>query len=262
MMREQFAGKIAFITGAGAGIGRAIALEWTRRGGTGIVTDMNGEQAQATAAEAVREGSRAFHFTMDVKSLPAIRAVFAEAVKQAGGIDVLFNVAGTNLMKNVEEMADEEWYSIIDTNLTSVYRCSKQAVPEIRKRGGGAIVNIASIAGIMAENRCAAYSASKGGVVLLTRNMAMDFAPYGIRVNAICPGSTRTPRIESYMRNIPGQERAIADLCPLKRFAEPEEIARPAVFLASDEASYITGAALVVDGGLTAGFRLPLFDQM
>jgi NAD(P)-dependent dehydrogenase (short-subunit alcohol dehydrogenase family) len=262
MANQQFAGKIAFVTGAGAGIGRAIALEWARRGGVVIATDMAPEGAQATAADAIHAGGHAFHLTLDVRNLAAIQAAFRTAVAQAGGIDVLFNVAGTNLMKNVEEMADEEWYSIIDTNLTSIYRCSKQAVPEIRRRGGGAIVNIASIAGIMAENRCAAYSASKGGVVLLTRNMAMDFAPYNIRVNAICPGSTRTPRTESYMRNVPGQERAIAELCPLKRFAEPEEIARPAVFLASDEASYITGAALVVDGGLTAGFKIPLFDQL
>ncbi len=262
MTQKHLAGKVAFVTGAGAGIGRAIVLEWTRRGGTVVATDMAPEAAQAVAAEVAHEGGHAFSLGLDVKSLAAIRAAFVTAVSQAGGIDVLFNVAGTNLMKNVEEMADEEWYSIIDTNLTSIYRCSKYAVPEIRKRGGGAIVNIASVAGIMAENRCAAYSASKGGVVLLTRNMAMDFALYNIRVNAVCPGSTRTPRIEAYMRARPGHERAIADLCPLKRFAEPEEIARPALFLASEEASYITGAALVVDGGLTAGFRLPLFDEL
>ncbi len=261
-MQKNFAGKVAFVTGAGAGIGRAIALEWARRGGIVVATDMNPDAARSVAGEIEHQGGRAFNLGLDVKSLDAIRAAFASAASRAGGIDVLFNVAGTNLMKNVEEMADEEWYSIIDTNLSSVYRCSKQAVPEIRKRGGGAIVNIASIAGIMAENRCAAYSASKGGVVLLTRNMAMDFAPYNIRVNAICPGSTRTPRIEGYMRARPGHERAIADLCPLKRFAEPEEIARPAVFLASDDASYVTGAALVVDGGLTAGFKLPLFEEL
>ncbi|MBF6568658.1 MAG: SDR family oxidoreductase [Candidatus Binataceae bacterium] len=261
-MQAQFKGKIALITGAGAGIGHAIAIEWGRRGGFAIVTDMVAEQARDTAAEIERAGGRAIHRSLDVKRLDQIRETFAGAIAEAGGLDVLFNVAGTNLMRNVEEMEDEEWYSIIDTNLTSVYRCSKIAVPEIRKRGGGAIVNTASIAGILAENRCAAYSASKGGVILLTRNMAMDFAPYGIRVNAICPGSTRTPRTESYLRKAPGQERAIADLAPMKRFAEPEEIARPAIFLASDEASYITGASLVVDGGLTAGFKLPLFDQL
>lgn len=255
----DFAGKVAFVTAAGAGIGRAIAREWARRGGSAIVTDMNEADARSAAAEIVAEGGRARAYHLDVKSLEGIRATMEAAVAAEGGLDVLFNVAGTNMPRDVEEMDEGEWYAIIDTNLTSVYRCSKHALPEIRKRGGGAIVNVASIAGVMGENRCAAYTASKGGVVLLTRNMAMDFARDGIRVNAICPGSTMTPRIEANLRRA-GLEGSVPN-CPLKRYAQPEEIARPAVFLASDEASYITGASLVVDGGMTAGFRIPAFDR-
>jgi NAD(P)-dependent dehydrogenase (short-subunit alcohol dehydrogenase family) len=159
-------------------------------------------------------------------------------------------------------MDDEEWYRIIDTNLTSVYRCSKLAIPEMRKRGGGAIVNIASVAGIMAENRCGAYTASKGGVVLLTRNMAMDFARDNIRVNAVCPGSTRTPRVERYWQKSPTGKSEVALLAPMRRSAEPEEIARPAVFLASSGASYMTGSIVVVDGGLSAGINVPTFERM
>lgn len=252
-------GKVAFITGGGAGIGRAIALEWARRGGIPAISDMNGAAAVQALADAGGSGEA---MQLDVTQGEAIRESIAQVAARRGGIDVLFNVAGTNLPKNVEEIAEAEWYRILDTNLTSVYRCSHHAIPLLRQRGGGAIVNVASIAGIMAENRCSAYSASKGAVVMLTRNMAMDFARDNIRVNAVCPGATLTPRIESYMANQPEHRREMEEMCPMKRFARPEEIAAPAVFLASAAASYITGASLVVDGGLTAGFRIAAFDRM
>lgn len=252
-------GKVAFVTGAGAGIGRAIAHEWAKRGGIVVVTDADGD-----ASQAVREELGAGHLSLalDVTLADAIPQALHQAVSGTGGLDVLFNVAGSNLPKNAEEIEDHEWLHIMDVNLNSVYRCSKHAIPEIRKRGGGAIVNVASIAGIMAENRCSAYTASKGGVVLLTRNMAMDFAKDNIRVNAVCPGATMTPRIRSYIENEPEHKKELEEMCPMKRFADPEEIARPAVFLASSDASYVTGAALVVDGGLTSGFRIDAFDRM
>lgn len=251
-------GKIAFVTGAGAGIGHAIALEWARRGGTTIVTDLDVDSARAVAGEITAAGDRAFAYELDVRNVDAIRSTIGSAAQAAGGLDVLFNVAGINKMHTVEDLDDEEWYSIIDTNLTSVYRCSKYAVPEIRKRGGGAIVHIASLAGVWGESRAAAYTASKGGVVMLTRNMAMDFADANIRVNAICPGATRSPRNERN-RAAKGINTSEFTACPMKRRAEPEEIARPAVFLASADASYITGHALVVDGGWAAGFRTTTF---
>lgn len=252
-------GKVALVTGGGAGIGRAIAIEWAQAGGIVVVTDADARAADKVAQEL---GSGHHACGLNVADLGAIQAAVNFAVEKAGGIDVLFNVAGVNMPRNVEEIEDADWSRILDINLTSVYRCSKYAIPHMRKRGGGAIVNVASIAGVMAENRCSAYSASKGGVVLLTRNMAMDFAPDRIRVNAVCPGSTLTPRIEGYMANQPEHRREMEEMNPLKRFAMPEEIARPAVFLASDHASYVTGAALVVDGGLTAGFRIAAFDRM
>ncbi len=261
MGNDEFLGKVALITGAGAGIGRAIARQWAARGGTAVATDVDAEAVEKVRREIEAEGGSALGMTIDVHDLGQIRAGIAQAVESAGRLDALFNVAGTNLAKTVEETEDDEWLRILDVNLTSVYRCSKYALPELKKRRG-AIVNISSIAGLIGEGRCAAYSASKGGVVLLTRNMAMDFAGDGVRVNAICPAGARTPRTEGYMRSVPGLEQEMLKLRPIGRFAEPEEIARPALFLASDDASYITGSILVVDGGLTAGFRVPVLDKL
>lgn len=262
MNSAEFSKKVAFITGAGAGIGRSIAHEWARFGGVGMLSDIDGDQVQRVADEVKAAGGSAEALTVDVKNLDDLRRGMQRTVEFGGGVDVVFNVAGINIPKNVEHIEEDEWDAIIDTNLKSIYRTSKMAIPEMRQRGGGAIVNVASIAGLMAENRCGAYSASKGGVVLLTRNMAMDFAADNIRVNAICPGATRTPRTEGYWKKSPTGKSEMAEMCPMKRAAEPEEIARPAVFLASSAASYITGASLVVDGGMTAGFRIPTFDRI
>lgn len=258
---ETVAGRAAIVTAAGAGIGRAISIEWSMQGGSVIVADLHLEAAQATA-DAVREaGGAAVAVALDVTDPDGMPDAVAAAMGEYGHIDALFNVAGASLPKRVDEMDDADWYRMIDINLTSVYRCSKHVIPELRRVGGGSIVNIASTAGLLAENRCSAYSAAKGGVLLLTRNMAMDYAGDGIRVNAVCPGSTMTPRIRDYLERVPGHDDLMDGLCPMKRYAEPEEIARPAVFLASDGASYITGATLAVDGGMTAGKHFAIFED-
>jgi NAD(P)-dependent dehydrogenase (short-subunit alcohol dehydrogenase family) len=261
-MSQRFAGKVAIITGGGAGIGRAIVDEWTRDGGHAVICDMDPHAAERAAAEVAAAGGQALALTLDVTDLDAIGGMVPATVKRFGGLDVLFNVAGNNMMKNVEEANDEEWRFIVDTNLTSVYRCSHVAIPEIKKRGGGAIVNVASTAGILAENRCAAYSAAKAAVINLSKNMAMDFARHNIRVNALCPGGTYTPRVRGYMARFPAAEKMLTEVCPMQRMAEPHEIAKPAVFLASDDASFITGSTLIVDGGMTAGKHFDLFDSI
>ena len=206
-------------------------------------------------------GARAIGLPMDVTVPDAIEPLIDATARFASPLHTLFNVAGASLAKRVDEMSDEDWYRVVDLNLTSIYRCAKPVIPRLRQSGGGSIVNVASTAGIMAENRCSAYTASKGGAVLLTRNMAIDFARDNIRVNAICPGSTMTPRIQGWLDRHPGHEDLMDRLCPMKRYARPEEIAKPAVFLASDGASYITGTSLVVDGGLTAGVRFSIFED-
>lgn len=261
-MSDEFQGRVAFVTAAGAGIGKSIALEWARSGGVVVATDISSESLEALASSLDEMGAKSLTFSMDVSDKDAILEGYRKLLDFAGGIDALFNVAGINIPHNVEEMEEDEWDRLFDVNLKSIYRISKLAIPDMRKRGGGSIVNISSVAGILAENRCGAYSASKAGVLLLTRNMAMDFGKDNIRVNAICPGSTRTPRIETYWKKSPTGTSEIAVKSPLGRAAEPEEIARPALFLASDAASYITGATLMVDGGISAGLVVPTFARL
>jgi len=171
MENTRFANKVAVITGAAAGIGHAIATLWAKGGGKAVVADKDGEglQKMAQAYPDVLYPCRT-----DVTSLDDIKTMVAKAPQVFGGLDVLFNVAGTNMFKTVEEAEDEEWRFIVDINLMSVYRASKYAIPEMRKRGGGSIINVASTAGILAENRCSAYSATKAAVIMLSRNMAMD----------------------------------------------------------------------------------------
>ena len=258
----RFAGRTAIVTAAGAGIGEAIAREWSLGGGRTVVGDINQASALRVAAEICDQGGQAIGVEMDVNQPDAINSMVEAALATfGGGIDALFNVAGASLAKRIDEMDEADWYRVLDLNLTSIYRCSKHIIPLMRINGGGAIVNISSTAGVMAENRCSAYTAAKGGALLLTRNMAMDYAADGIRVNAVCPGSTMTPRIKGWLDRHPGHDDLMERICPMKRYARPEEIAKPAVFLASDDASYITGASLVVDGGLTAGIHFSIFED-
>lgn len=260
-MPSPLRGRTAVVTAAGAGIGRAIALEWSARGGSVVAADLHIRAARATATKIRRRGGECVAVAADVTDPGAMPDVVEAALTDYGRVDALFNVAGASLPKRVDEMDDDDWYRMIDLNLTSVYRGSKHVIPQLRRAGGGSIVNISSTAGLLAENRCSAYSAAKAGVLMLTRNMAMDYAADNIRVNAVCPGSTMTPRIKDYLERVPGHGSLLDGLCPMKRYAEPEEIARPAVFLATDEASYITGATLAVDGGLTAGKHFSIFED-
>ena len=252
--------KVAVVTAGGAGIGRAIVDLWVAEGGQVAVIDIDPAAAEVAAKAARDRGAKAIAIGLNVTDLDAIKAMVPAVVAELGGIDALFNVAGTNLFKDVEESEEADWDLIMETNVRSVSRCSKYVIPEIRKRGGGAIINVASIMGVIASPRDAAYSASKGAVIQLTRSMGADFAKDNIRTNAICPGFTLTPRAKGYLERMPDEMKKLGDLSPMQRMAEPEEMAHPAVFLASAGASYINGTTLVVDGGITAtntGFPVP-----
>lgn len=228
------------------------------------MADTDGEGLDAAVHELAESGAAVCGVAGDVCLSDVANSVVERALTEFGRLDTLFNVVGGSLARNVEEISEEQWRSQIDMNLGSVFQMSKPVIPLLRQGGGGSIVNVASTAGILAENRCSAYSASKGGgVVLLTKNMALDFARDNIRVNAIAPGGgTRTPRIERFLAEHPEHASMMVDLCAMQRFAGPDEIAAPAVFLASPEASYITGAVLPVDGGMTAGVTFRAFEAV
>lgn len=263
MSGVQFKGKVAIVTGAGAGIGKAISREWVSCGGSVVVADKNLAAVRDLAGEIAADGGMCCAVHADVTDPAAVDNMAGLTVQEFGGVDVLFNVAGVNIHKNVAEMSYDEWQIVLRTNLDSVFLCSKRVIPEFRRRGGGAIVNMASTAGIMAENRCAAYSASKAAIIMLTRNMAIDFAADRIRVNALCPGGTTSQRVERYLEmHAPEKGAELMKPVPMKRLAKPEEVAKAAVFLASNEnAGYITGSSLVVDGGMTAGISFAFFED-
>jgi NAD(P)-dependent dehydrogenase (short-subunit alcohol dehydrogenase family) len=249
----RLAGKVCLVTGAGSGIGRAAALRFSEEGARVAVADVRGE----ATAETVRAiGEDALALTVDVTSPASIEAALEHVVSSCGGLDVVVNNAGVTIVGAAHELDEDDWDLELATNLKSVYLVSKAAWPRLVERGGGSIINTASIAGLWAIPADAAYCASKAGVVMLTKCMALDGATDGIRVNCVCPGYTETPMIEGYFADQadPDEARRFAtQLHPLGRLGRPGDIADAMVYLASDEAAWVTGTALVVDGGLTSG---------
>ncbi|HUJ41357.1 MAG TPA: glucose 1-dehydrogenase [Candidatus Acidoferrales bacterium] len=249
--RGALAGKIAVVTGAASGIGRAIALRFTVEGAAVVLADVNEAAGTAAAAEAAREHGRARYAHTDVTRAEDCEAAVRAAQEWYGGLDVLVNCAGIIRRATVTELSEADWDLVMEVNAKSVFLMSRAAMPALAGARGG-IVNIASGWGLAAGPRAAAYCASKAAVVLLTKAMAIDHGPQGVRVNCICPGDTDTPMLRSEARQI-GQPDAefLAEAArrPLGRIGRPEEIADAAVFLASDAAQFITGTALVVDGG-------------
>lgn len=249
--------KVAVITGAAHGIGRASALLFAREGAQVVVADRD-EAAGQEVATAIRDaGGEAILVRTDVSRSPEVRHMLRVAQQEYGRLDVLFNVAGVHLPKDAESTSEEEWERILTTNLTSVFLTVKYAAPEL-KRSRGVIINMASMVGLVGQADSVAYSASKGGIIAVTKSLALDYAPHGVRVNCICPAGVATPLLERWIAEQadPPRVRAALDrIHPLGWTARPEEIAAVALFLASPEASFITGAALPVDGGATLGYR-------
>jgi NAD(P)-dependent dehydrogenase (short-subunit alcohol dehydrogenase family) len=249
-------GKRALISGGASGIGRAAAFAFVEHGAAVVLADSRTEQGEALAGELRRRGGRAFFQSCDVGRLKDCRRTVERAAAELGGLDVLVNSAGVILRRTVVELEEEDWDRVMDVNAKSVYLMCRFAIPVMEQGGGGSIVNLASGWGLVGGPRAAAYCASKGAVVQLTRAMAIDCGPLGIRVNCVCPGDTRTAMLKDEAQQLGEQEAdflAAAARRPLGRVGTPEEIAEAIVFLASDRASYVSGTALVVDGGGLAG---------
>lgn len=254
-MRLQ--GKTAVVTGAGSGIGQAVAVAFAREGASVVVVDINVDDGRETVdAIRVANGTATF-VNADVGNAGDAERMIRNAIDHFSGLDIVFNNAAMNLRKFVDEMTEEEWDRVHSVNLKAIFLAAKYAIPELRRSGGGVILNTASVDGLTAEVGIPAYCATKGGVVNLTRALALDHARDRIRVNCICPGATDTPLFRWHLSKAADPEAELRKRearIPLGRLLRPEEVANVAVFLASDEASGITRAAIVVDGGLFAGW--------
>lgn len=249
--RGLLPGQVALVTGAASGIGRAIALRFAREGAFVCLVDVDEPGGRAAAAEIAQAGGRERFLRADAAIAQDCERAVAETLAAFGSLQILVNCAGIIRRATVAETSEEDWDRVMDVNVKSVFLMSRAALPHLAA-ARGAIVNIASGWGLQAGPRAAAYCASKGAVVLLTKAMAIDHGPQGVRVNCLCPGDTDTPMLRQEARQL-GQEEsgflAEAARRPLRRIARPEEIADAALFLAGEGARFITGAALAVDGG-------------
>jgi NAD(P)-dependent dehydrogenase (short-subunit alcohol dehydrogenase family) len=249
-------GKIALITGAGSGMGQATALLFAKEGAKVGVIDYVPAGGQETVRMIREAGGKAIFIEADISKAADAERMIRTTVDTYGRIDILHNNAGiSQRMVPMAEITEDEWNHIIDVNLKGVFLSSKYAIPVMLKQGGGVIINTASCAGIVGWAGLSAYSASKGGGILLTKTMALDYAGQNIRVNCICPGFIRTPMAERQLPKDPQAQQAVIMRIqpPMGRIGQPQEIAQAALYLASDDSSFVTGAVLVVDGGLIAG---------
>lgn len=251
----RLSGKIALITGGGTGIGRACALAFGREGAKVALAARRREPIESAAREIEAAGGTAMAIECDVTVPSAVQAVLAKIASQFGNLNVAVNNAGVVFVGTAEDTPDDEWARMLAGNLTSAFVVSRAVLPALRQAGGGSIINIGSVLGLVARKDRAAYCASKGGVTLLTKAMALDHAHEKIRVNCICPSIVETELgRESMARtgNLEEARRVRAREIPLGRLGAPEDVANLAVYFASDESSWVTGAAWAVDGGLTA----------
>jgi NAD(P)-dependent dehydrogenase (short-subunit alcohol dehydrogenase family) len=244
--------KVAVVTGGCSGIGSSIAELFAREGAHVMVGDLREDQ-RALARINAKGGTVAFVQT-DVRKSLDVQILVDKAIANYGTIDIVCNDAGIELIRPLIQTTEEEWNNVLDTNLKGMFLVSKFALPHLIKKKKGSIINIASQLGLVGLERWAAYCASKGGVIMLTKAMAVEYGTYGIRVNCICPGAIETPMMERELeleKNPEEAKKHFVSLHPIGRLGKPEEIAEAALFLASDRSSFITGSALVVDGGFT-----------
>jgi NAD(P)-dependent dehydrogenase (short-subunit alcohol dehydrogenase family) len=251
----RLAGKVALITGGGSGIGKATAQLFLEESAKVAVNDNNSEALERAVDDLQKVASQVTGVQGDVRSMKDAAAMVRAAVDSFGQLDILFCNAGITSVTPISELSEEEWDAVIDTNLKGMFTLVKQAVPQMKAQGGGKIITMGSEMGIVAVPESPAYNASKGGVIMFTRSIAVDLIRHNIRVNALCPGITRTPLLQAEVDNSIDPERTAreqAEWAPIMRVADPREIAHGALFLASDDSSFAVGSCLVLDGGYTA----------
>jgi NAD(P)-dependent dehydrogenase (short-subunit alcohol dehydrogenase family) len=244
-------GKVALVTGGNRGIGRAIAEALSEVRAAVVVTSRDAERARKAAADlAAQTGGRCLGLELEVKDQRSVEAVVARAIEELGGLHILVNNAGVNIRESILDLKDESWQEVIGTNLAGAMRCSRAVAPHMKEQRWGRIINLGSILSLIGIPQRAAYAASKAGLLGLTKAMALDLAPYGVTVNALCPGVFKT-EINRPILNDPDYLKDFLRQVPIGRLGEPSELKGAAVFLASEASSYVTGAALFVDGGWT-----------
>jgi NAD(P)-dependent dehydrogenase (short-subunit alcohol dehydrogenase family) len=247
-------GKVAIITGAASGMGRAAAVRFAGEGAAVVIADLNEDGGKAAVRDCKENGGRAVFQKTDVASEAGIKAMVERAVKEFGRLDITFNNAGLpGALGSIEQTSVEDWDRTFAVLTRGVFLGIKHSVPEMRKAGGGSIISTASVAGLAGGYGPHAYSAAKAGVINLTRSAALEVAKHKIRVNCICPGGINTPIFTFLTPDPKVMDQLLSPMQPLRRAGMPEDIANMALFLASDESEWITGVAMVVDGGLTAG---------
>jgi NAD(P)-dependent dehydrogenase (short-subunit alcohol dehydrogenase family) len=251
----RFQGKVAVVTGAGVGIGQAAAVAFAREGASVVVVDRSRENGESATQALQREGLQGLFVLADVSNETDVRRMVEQVVARWGRLDILVNNAGIYTQGDVTQTSLDDWNRIMAVNLTGAFLCAKYVVPVMISHGGGVIVNVASEAGLVGIKGQVAYNVSKAGMIALTKSCAVDLADQGIRVNAVCPGTTDTPLVRDAVSHAPdpaAARRRLEAVRPLNRLGTPEEIASAILYLASSESGYATGAALSIDGGYTA----------
>jgi len=249
-------GKVALITGGTSGIGSATAVRFAGEGAAVAITGRNSERGEQVVNEIVANGGEAVFIRSDVRSAEDCRQAVDQTLEHFGKIDVLFNNAGVFHPKSVPDCTEEEWDETIDSSLKGAFLMSKYVLPSMIEHGSGSIIHTSSGWGILGGDKAAAYCAAKGGLIIMAKAMAIDHGPDGIRVNCVCPGDVLTPMLpdDAEKRGMAWEDYAVgAEDRPLGRIGTPEDIANAVLYLASDESSFVTGEALVVDGGGVAG---------